>query len=476
VPYKIRYGALRNRIRRCESYDLQVKTDLSHIDGHFIAGFIEGEAHLAVVEQNGGQSYSCAMTLGVRDDDADLLRWLAARTGLGTVHPVPARSTSKPQVRWILRTQADCRGLVELLDRFELRGRKRREYKIWRAAVEVWTSGIANRRVAMRRLGAQLHASREFRVPALADGAHAPADHPTLVAYLHGLLCAEGSFSLARTHGGVTIHLRQDDRPLLAMLAHETGLGHLRDARAYPPARPSTFWRVGKLAEVVAMASWLDPALMRGRKAKELRVWLGGVTEIASARAAGRRADASRMSSFLSEFSAARRYEPSTALPSAETHDRDHRAGVAALQRWATAESGALSCSRYAAYRATIDPTLPNRDTLARRFGSWQAALEAAGLTERAASTAEVRAARQSGGVATRAAHLAAQRERVLTTLRYGVNLHDGTLPTAMEFFRWRLVEAPATPTQATVYRLFPGGWPAVLAAYEASAGQRPWS
>ena len=45
-----------------------------------------------------------------------------------------------------------------------------------------------------------------------------------------------------------------------------------------------------------------------------------------------------------------------------------------------------------------------------------------------------------------------------------------GTLPTAMEFFRWRLVEAPATPTQATVYRLFPGGWPAVLAAYEASA------
>ena len=53
---------------------------------------------------------------------------------------------------------------------------------------------------------------------------------------------------------------------------------------------------------------------------------------------------------------------------------------------------------------------------------------------------------------------------------RYGVNLHDGALPTAMEFFRWRLVVAPATPTQATVYRLFPGGWPAVLAAYEASA------
>ena len=54
----------------------------------------------------------------------------------------------------------------------------------------------------------------------------------------------------------------------------------------------------------------------------------------------------------------------------------------------------------------------------------------------------------------------------MLATLRYGVNLH-GSLPTAMQFFRWRLVEAPATPTQATVYRLFPGGWDAVLKAFK---------
>jgi hypothetical protein len=82
-----------------------------------------------------------------------------------------------------------------------------------------------------------------------------------------------------------------------------------------------------------------------------------------------------------------------------------------------------------------------------------------------------VRISYRVGGHADREARAEAQRERVLGTLRYGVNLHDGTLPTAMEFFRWRLLEAPATPTQATVYRLFPGGWPAVLAAYEASAG-----
>jgi len=38
-----------------------------------------------------------------------------------------------------------------------------------------------------------------------------------------------------------------------------------------------------------------------------------------------------------------------------------------------------------------------------------------------------------------------------------------------MEFFKWRLVAAPDTPTQGTVYKLFPGGWPAVLEACTAA-------
>jgi hypothetical protein len=72
--------------------------------------------------------------------------------------------------------------------------------------------------------------------------------------------------------------------------------------------------------------------------------------------------------------------------------------------------------------------------------------LRAAGLEDRLPRPTPYRV----GGREGRAAHEAAQRERVLATLRYGVTLH-GSLPTAMEFFRWRLVDAPATPTQATV-------------------------
>jgi hypothetical protein len=44
-----------------------------------------------------------------------------------------------------------------------------------------------------------------------------------------------------------------------------------------------------------------------------------------------------------------------------------------------------------------------------------------------------------------------------------------------MEYFRWRLASDPDTPTQATVYTLFPGGWAAVLEALFAT-DERPFA
>jgi hypothetical protein len=40
-----------------------------------------------------------------------------------------------------------------------------------------------------------------------------------------------------------------------------------------------------------------------------------------------------------------------------------------------------------------------------------------------------------------------------------------GHPPRAMEYFRWRLERDPNTPTQATVYNLFPGGWKTAIDA-----------
>ena len=42
-----------------------------------------------------------------------------------------------------------------------------------------------------------------------------------------------------------------------------------------------------------------------------------------------------------------------------------------------------------------------------------------------------------------------------------------GRLPRAMEFFKWRAAALPDSPSQATVYKLFPGGWDGLLAQLE---------
>jgi hypothetical protein len=401
------------------------------------------------------------MSLRLRDDDAELLEWLRARTGLGRLTPVPARATSKPQVQWLVQTQADCRVLADLLTQFPLRGHRRAEFGLWRSAVELWHSPVTHKIVVARRLREQLAARRSFSPPEAGTIAPAPSDETALRGYLQGLVAAEGSFELRHGCTGLAIHMRQDSRPLLAMLAAALGIGCLRDHPESGSSRPSSTWRVGRLDEVAVLAGWLDPQQMRGRKAAELQIWLRAIAERQAARESGRRA---RLDGLIAEFRAVRAYRPGrlSAISSRADNRRDE--AVEVLRDWAAHEPELLSCTRYAAARRA---NWPSRNAITRRFGSWDAALRAAGLEDRLPRAKPYRV----GGEAVRKAHDEAQRERVLATLRYGVTIH-GSLPTAMQFFRWRIVGAPATPTQATVYRLFPGGWSAVLAAYEASADQ----
>jgi hypothetical protein len=138
---------------------------LSDADGHFIAGFLAGEAHFGIAEANGGQSYRCLMTLRLRDDDAVLLTWLRDTTGVGLTRRVAARGTSKPQVEWRVQTQDGCRALADLLGRFEVRGRRRREVELWREAVDWWSSGLSNRVIPLRGLRDRLADSRRYRPP-----------------------------------------------------------------------------------------------------------------------------------------------------------------------------------------------------------------------------------------------------------------------------------------------------------------------
>jgi hypothetical protein len=328
----------------------------------FVSGFAQAEGHFGVYEQNAGQSVACVFDLRVRDDDAALVEWLRQLTGLGAIYPVPARQTSAPQSRWVIRRRSELQLLIGFLRRNPMYGRKAAEF-------EAWTVG---------------------------------------------------------------------------------------------PGNPRALWVVCGTDGCLRLAELLDGTI-RGKKAAEFDIWARALEAMAAdrrvSRAVGQSADA--------ELKALRRYEAPRGRLRRPPLPRVSRFDILeALQAFADEDDGELDVGSYMRIRSAHHPGWAARNTVARHFGSWHAALEAAGLADRAAS----RPARHvNRSRTTYDARRVEQRERVLASVRRFVAV-VGHVPRAMEYFRWRLSNDPDTPTQSTVYNLFPGGWRSVQAALGLSA------
>jgi hypothetical protein len=136
---------------------------ISERDRGFLAGFLEGEACFTITELNGGQSYSCGVTVCVRDDDQDLLEWLVALTGLGRLRRIPAQRTSRPQIGWTIDAQSECAELARLVTACGFHGRRSAELEIWCAAVSAWTDlGGDERRAALKAAKQRLQSAKRY--------------------------------------------------------------------------------------------------------------------------------------------------------------------------------------------------------------------------------------------------------------------------------------------------------------------------
>jgi hypothetical protein len=302
----------------------------------------------------------------------------------------------------------------------------------------------------MRRLMTELVASKRF-------GAGDPTATPfavreQLLGYISGFLSAEGCFGLSDARPRFSIHLRHDDKPLLELLASATGLGKVSEHRPPPPHNPTATWTIASRADLAEFAALLQGGLS-GRKLRELEVWASAVDELNRAVPQREVLEAAR-----DRLAEVRAYRPPERTDLLRLPGRDLRTeSLDALKAWSRETAGKLACTDYMRWRRGR-ANAPSRNTIVRQFGSWQGALEAAGIGDRVA-----RAPRRLGGEAARAARRARQRARVIEAVRMFEREH-GRLPRALEYFRWRYERAVDAPTQGTVYKLFPGGWAAVLA------------
>lgn len=141
--------------------------DLDDGFGHWLAGFIDGEACFIV--HRIGRCYACRFCVRLRADDFALMEEVHERLRLGTVSRVAvvpsARPGTRPMVEWRITNRADCLGLVAVLDRYQLRSKKARDYALWREAVLEWERQRGERSRDWSRMAAlydQIRAGRRY--------------------------------------------------------------------------------------------------------------------------------------------------------------------------------------------------------------------------------------------------------------------------------------------------------------------------
>jgi hypothetical protein len=180
------------------------------------------------------------------------------------------------------------------------------------------------------------------------------------------------------------VKVRRDDRPLLQLFARIFQLGKVTDQNAVPPSAPTASWRVLAAGDMASAVRVLDRAGLRGRKARQFAAWRVAALEVAHAKRDGRTVNVDVLRRARTALGRASRYLPEPfATEAAPTREEVCAVYIELLQEWALATDSNLTCTAYQCERLS---DWPHRDTIARAFGSWAAALAAASLSPYSAS------------------------------------------------------------------------------------------
>jgi hypothetical protein len=167
----------------------------------YLGGFFSGEGCFGL---SGLQPRA---VVKLRRDDRAILELFAERFGLGAVRDHAPYRSDNPSVTWLICAGDELGAAVRLFEAAELRGRKRREFDVWREAAEERAFALLAKRrwdrARVARAAARLTASRAYRGPRQPPGSGAPGkrdEHDARNAYLDVLR----AFAAERPDGALT--------------------------------------------------------------------------------------------------------------------------------------------------------------------------------------------------------------------------------------------------------------------------------
>jgi hypothetical protein len=329
--------------------------------------------------------------------------------------------------------------------------------------MRAWTSDHRDRNRIIAACAEELIGHRRpEHVPSL-EGVDITGEH--LLAFFAGFATAEGHFGASQNgHPGFLINVRDDDRALLHLFCDRFGIGHLVGVPPRGTSRAALSWRVSRRVELRQLVGLLDRHPPRGRVARIYQAWR--VLVLLEKGTAERR-------ELAAEIRRRRAYKPGLGEIVSDPLEVRRTRHLAALRSWAASAGGPYTVTRYAAWRGASEPRAPNRNTIVAAFGTWSAAVTAAGLSTAGCRAAAVIERTRTAAAAARAEHRRRQRAAILEAVRVCTDAL-GRVPRSTDFFAWRNRCAPELPSQMTVYRHFPGGWQAVLDALGKVSGAGP--
>jgi DNA modification methylase len=104
---------------------------------YWLTGLIDGEGHFAIKAHSRG-THAPGFSLKMRADELCTLELIKRTMGIGSI--THEDHQPNPTARWNVQDKAGCQRLVDLLDKYPLRAKKRIDYWTWREAVCEWTS------------------------------------------------------------------------------------------------------------------------------------------------------------------------------------------------------------------------------------------------------------------------------------------------------------------------------------------------
>lgn len=329
--------------------------------------------------QNRARNWTCSASLCLRDDDARLLCDLQRQVGLGRVVGVPAHGSSRPQVTWRIDSKLECQAFATLLSQFPLRGRKAADLRLWSEAVDLWSA--TDQRGLAAEDAARVHTLWEELAECRAYGSRSPSavelSNAGLLSFFGGFFSGEGWLGFNSGKPRISIHIRRDDRPLLETFARVFDIGTVCDVKAYPPSAPTARWHVTAAGDMEAAVTVLNAAGLRGRKLRQYLAWRPAALDAGCARRDGRPPNSDVVAAAETAVKRASRYvAEAQCIPEAEHFDAQHEFALV-LADWASNFRGRPTAAAYERDRLRY---WPDKNTIARTFGSWAAAAASAGF------------------------------------------------------------------------------------------------